>query len=92
MDSNASQDNTLANSSCMTRMNTMIQHAYQDSAQLGGILGTPDKPDLHVLAEALGDAEGVSATKVGEKQVERLPCFERLHEHEDDSRHVAGTD
>jgi hypothetical protein len=47
----------------------VIQHAYPDSAQLGGYLGTPDKPVLHVLVEALGDAEGVSATKGGQAPV-----------------------
>jgi hypothetical protein len=38
------------------------------SMQLGGIL---DKPELHVLAEALGDAERVSLTK-GEMAPTRL--------------------
>jgi hypothetical protein len=31
--------------------------------QLGGILSAPDKPELHVPAEALGDAEGVFGIK-----------------------------
>jgi hypothetical protein len=71
----------------------VIQHAYPDSAQLGDILGTPDKPELHVLAETLGDAEEVFVTKEGMGQeAEHLSGFERLHEHDEgdtDSRYVA---
>jgi hypothetical protein len=70
----------------------VIQHAYPDSMQLGGILGTPDKPELHVLAKALGDAEEVSAAKGGVGRTEHLPGLKRLHEHEEDgpdSRYVA---
>jgi hypothetical protein len=59
----------------------VIQHDYPDSMQLGSILGTPDKPGLHILAETLGDAEGVLETKI--EQTEPLPGFERLHEHEE---------
>jgi hypothetical protein len=69
-----------------------IHRAYPDSMQLGGILGTPDKPELHVLAETLGDAEGAFGIKGGVGPTEHLPGFERLHEHEEgntDSRYVA---
>jgi hypothetical protein len=51
--------------------------------QLGCILGTPDKPELHVLVEALGDAEGVFGIKEEVGPTEHLPGFERLHEHEE---------
>jgi hypothetical protein len=61
------------------------------STQIACIWLAPDKPEMHILAETLGDAEGVAVTKGEVGQTEYLPGFERLHEHEEggtDSRYT----
>jgi hypothetical protein len=60
-----------------------INNTYPDRVQLGGILGTPDEPELDVLTQTFGDSECKQLHDILLDIADDVPCFEGLDKHEE---------